>query len=228
MLLNKTQAAFTFSCEKFFEVNPEVYFWTFTFRSVPMDDAYAMEDWHTFQARLCREFPWVWGIRVTELHRSHGIHFHFFINARIAIWHMRRLVYGRGFLAGRNRYTDFGRIQVVKCDKDPRSIAYLSNYLTKQYRIDNWFGNRRRWATFGGFEGSRCMDIEYVSDATKNRDHIFGMCQCSYTALMMVTHFSNMWGPVRRWPMEDLALVMKQPLANGSCLVKHRFANEPF
>src|ERR1035437_8566171 len=118
-LMTKTQYAFTFSCEQFFRMNPQVYFWTFTFKSVPIDDSYAMMDWDTFHTRLCDRYPEMWGLRVTELHRSHGIHFHFFINIRIPLDVMRTITYGTGHINGRNRYTDFGRIEVQKCDKDP-------------------------------------------------------------------------------------------------------------
>jgi hypothetical protein len=162
------------------------------------------------------------------LHRSHGIHFHCFLNMRIPLDKMRKIIHGTGNLSGHNRYLDFGRLEVVKCDKSPRSISYLASYLTKQYRQDNWFGHRRRWGAMGGYRTSRCSDIVYESDATRNRQEIFGPCQCSYSALMMVTHYSNLWGPVKNWPMEDLSLVVAQPLEDGGSLVKHRFETEPF
>jgi hypothetical protein len=222
-LMTKTQYAFTFSCEEFFRVNPKVYFWTFTFKSVPIDDEYAMLDWNTFVKRLVKYHPELWGIRVTELHRSHGIHFHFFINIRVAIDQMRKIVHGSGHLVGYNRYTDFGRMEVQPCDKAPESVAYLACYLTKQYRIQNWFGRRRRWGCMGGFPPSKCSDIEYISTATINREILFGKVQCSYTALMMLTHFSTLWGHVDNWPARDIGLVWGQPDCNGSSVLKHRF-----
>ena len=64
-----------------------------TFKSVPLDDDAAMEDWHIFSSRLCWHYPELQGVRVTELHRSHGIHFHFFVNIRVPIDHMRKIVF---------------------------------------------------------------------------------------------------------------------------------------
>jgi len=218
-LYTKTQYAFQFTCEEYFRVNPRVYFWTFTFRVAQSDDE-AMTAWHLFVGRILRHYPHVWGVRVTELHMFHGIHIHCFMNARIPIDHIRRIVRGSGNLVGRNYDLGFGRVGVVPCDKSEKSIYYLSNYLTKQYRSDNWFGKRRRWDTFGGFEGSRVRDIEYDSTAVRNRATIFGGARCSYVALMMTTHFSNLWGAVSEWPAEDLALVQSQPTAAGGCLVK--------
>jgi len=219
--MTKTQYAFTFSCEELFRQFENIYFWTFTFKSVPLDDSYAMEDWHVLVSRLVHYFPQMVGIRCTELHRSHGIHFHCFVNCRIPIDLMQKIIHGTGNIVGHNRYLDFGRLSVKKCDKSPESVAYLACYLTKQYREDNWFGKRRRWGAMGGFNVTRCRDIVYESTATRNRTEIFGDMQCSYTALMMVTRFSNLWGPVKDWPQSDVGLVMAQPLANGGSFVKH-------
>lgn len=219
-LMSKTQYAFMFTCEEFFRVNPHVYFWTFTFKNVPSCDEAAMLDWDSFSKRLSYWYPESWGVRVTELHKSHGIHFHFFLNRRIAIDQMRKIVFGTGNTNGRNRYLDFGRLSVAKCDKSPQSIAYLTLYLTKKYRLDNWFGHRRRWGCMGGFTPSRCRDVVYESVATENRKKLFGGIRCGYTALMMTTHFSDVWGCLENWPAESRALVLGQPGVNGGSLVK--------
>lgn len=225
-LLTKSAAAFTMSAERFFDEYKTVYFWTFTFKDVPYSDEAAMEDWDTLHKRLKRHFPFLKGIRVCELHRYHGIHFHCFINVRIPIRRVFRIIRGSGHLVGHNRYLDFGRMSVVKCD--PETIGYLAKYMRKQYTNKHWFGRRRRWGTIGGYEQVRCSDLVYESEATRNRERIFGCAQCSYTALLMVTHFTTMFGHVDLWPAEALALVQAQPLAAGVSYVKHRYENEPF
>jgi len=227
-LMTKSQYAFTFSCEKLFREWDKVYFWTFTFIAVPWHDDLAMEEWNMLNRRLHNNYWDLKGVRVVEMHRSHGIHFHCFVNKRLPVDEVRKIIEGNGRLFGHNCRLNFGRIDVEKCDKSPESIAYLSLYLSKQYRSDNWFGRRRRWGAMGGFRTSRCCDIEYDSVAIRNRREIFRNAQCSYTGLMMCTHFSNLWGAVKYWPIQDLTLVMAQPTATGSSLIKHRMANEPF
>lgn len=209
MLLGKSACAFTMSAEKFFATFTEVYFWTFTFKSVPYDDNAAMEDWDCFATRLKWHFPFIEGIRVAELHRSHGIHFHFFLNERVPVRRMFKIFRGSGHLAGRNRYLDFGRISVERADKG--SIQYLAKYLRKGYRRE-WPFKKRRWGAIGGFRTVRCNDLVYESEATRNRNRIFGRRPCGYSALLMVTHYTMLYGHLDNWPGSAKAIVNAQPL----------------
>lgn len=208
-LLSKTIQAFQWTCETLFEQSDEVYFWTFTFKSVPWDDDYAMEQYAIFARRLIRHFSWIRGVRVCELHKSHGIHFHCLLNGRIPLSRMQRLWNGTGFLAGKNHYLDFGRASVDRCDDG--TVSYLSKYMTKQYRNDNFFGNRRRWGTVGGLKPYRCRDIEYDSQALRNRREMFGQFACGYGAILMIRHYTELWGHWSKWPQEHQALVRRQP-----------------
>lgn len=225
-ILSKTAGAFTFSAEKLFKESKSVYFWTFTFISVPLDDEYAMEDWAVFHRRLKNNFPKIKGLRVCELHRSHGIHFHALVNQRLSIKRMKQIFRGTWNLTGHNRYLDFGRVSVTKCNKD--TIAYMAKYLTKQYRRHYSFGHRRRWGTIGGFKAVRTRDIVYDTPELRNREEIFGTAKCSYSTLMMIKHYTTLWGKVDEWPLGHQALVRNQRMANGGEWMKHRRAFEPF
>lgn len=209
MLLGKSACAFTMSAERFFAQHLDVYFWTFTFKSVPYNDDDAMEQWNTFSKRLKKHFPFIEGLRVAELHRSHGIHFHFFLNERVPIGRMRKIIRGSGHLAGRNHYLDFGRLSVERADRD--SIGYLAKYLRKGYRRE-WPFKKRRWGAIGGFRTTRCNDLCYESEATRNRTRIFGRHPCGYGALLMITRLTVVYGHVDEWPGKMRALVMAQPL----------------
>lgn len=207
-LLSKTVQAFHWTVDKLFEDSDKVYFWTFTFKSVPWDDDYAMEQYAIFARRLMRHFPWARGVRVCELHKHHGIHFHMLINDRIPIDRMKRIWRGSGFLAGRNHYLDFGRASVDRCDRD--TAGYLAKYMTKDYRKQHDFGGRRRWGTFGGLKPVRCRDIIYETQALRNRQEMFGQFACGYSAIIMIHHYTALWGHWRNWPHEHTALVRKQ------------------
>lgn len=200
-ILNRTAQAFTFSAERLHErYKHGLYFWTFTFKSVPLDDDTAMGDWDTFRRRLCDHFEWLQGLRVCELHRSHGIHFHTMVNGRIPIRRVQKMVYGSGHLTGHNRYLDFGRMSVSKCDDG--TVAYMCKYLTKQYRKDYNFWGRRRWGTIGGFEQTKCIDIEYDTPCHRNKPLLFADEQIDYAAMMLLSHYSNLWGDLCNWPAE--------------------------
>jgi hypothetical protein len=218
-LLSRTVQAFQWTVEQMFERNEHVFFWTFTFKNVPPTDDYAMEQYNLFKIRLCSNFKWIQGVRVCELHRSHGIHFHLLLNDRVPLDRMERIIRGTGFLAGQNHYLDFGRLSVAKCDKG--TALYLSKYMTKEYRIDNFFGRRRRWGTIGGLPKVACRDIVYDTPTSRNRYKIFGQFPCGYGALLMITHYSNLWGDLDKWPQECQALVRLQKDNRHGEWIKH-------
>jgi len=180
--------AFTFTCEKLALHNDKLYFWTWTFRQVPYNDAWAMWQYKQFAHKLAHHFPLIKGVRISELHKSHGIHFHALVNERIPIERIKRMAWPHGF----------GRVSVSKADLG--SISYLAKYLTKQYRNENDFGGRRRWGTIGGFPPSRCRDIEYDSSVMRNHRAMFGHHQVDTWTVMLARNFGGVWGEAWQWP----------------------------
>jgi hypothetical protein len=207
-MVTKTAFAFQTSVQRLAEQSRNLYFWTFTFRHVPLNDEYAMADWAALNRRLEYYFPDLRGLRVCELHRSHGIHFHAILNRHVPIDKIRDICRGTGRLNGRNRYLDFGRMSVSRCD--PGVAIYLSKYLTKQYRKENGFGRRRRWGTIGGFKNVKVRDVEVVDDLTRNKRKLFGKSQVYFGTMKLIEHYTALWGRVKNWPSEHLALVLRQ------------------
>lgn len=227
-LLNRTQTAFTMSAENLLKTYGKLYFWTFTFIDTPISDEYANEDWALFHYRLRKVFPRLRGLRVTELHRSHGIHYHALVNMRIPIERVKRLARGSGRLTGDNRYLDFGRMSVTKCDLN--TAHYLIKYFNKTYAKSYQLYSGRRWGTIGLKRGEawyvQCRDVVYETDCLRNRREVFGDHQIPFGTLMLMQHYTNLWGHWNEWPQEHRALVLRQ----GDTWIKHRceINNEPF
>lgn len=198
--MNRSSAAFQFSCERLEEQSERLYFWTFTFKQVPINDEHAMEDYHDFMGRITREWPGMHGVRVSELHRSHGIHFHALLDWRICIRRVKRLAFGNGRINGPWRYLDFGRMTVTQCDRG--SMFYMAKYLTKSYRDRYNFGGRRRWGGIGGFDTVKCRDIEYDTPFHRNKPLLFGKNQMDYATMICLSHYSSLWGDLENWPDE--------------------------
>jgi len=177
-----------FTCEKLAVYNDELYFWTWTFRQVPYTDAWAMWQYNFFIRKITRAFPLLKGVRISELHKSHGIHFHALVNTRIPIERLKRLGWPHGF----------GRVSVQRADMG--SIEYLAKYLTKQYRNENDFGRRRRWGTIGGFPPSSCRHIEYDTPVMRNHRAMFGSYQVDTWTVMLARAYGDIWGECWTWP----------------------------
>lgn len=207
MLLNKTSFAFQCSVKRLAQTEEKLYFWTFTFVHVPINDRYAMMDWHTLHGRIQREFPGIKGLRVAEMHKSHGMHFHLIVNRRIPIRRIKELYRGTGHIAGRNRFLDFGRTSVSKCDEGV--AIYLSKYLSKQ-KMALFSPHTRRWSAIGGFQHVKKNDIEFIDDSSRNKKKLFGKRQIAFVTMMMMKHYSAMWGSLKNWPPEHVALVLQQ------------------
>lgn len=217
MIWNRNQSALIFSVEKLARENRQLYFWTFTFKHTPLCDTEAMLDWNALHDRLKHHFPMLRGVRVAELHRNHGIHFHAIVNTRIPIARIKRMVKGSGFLVGRNRYLDFGRMSVTKCDS--ATVYYLCKYLTKQYARENQFWHRRRWGSIGGFKGTKCADIEYDSMMHRNYRRLFWPAQIPYKMWWFLTHLSETWGDYEEWPKKWKILIYMSEAAQKAKLV---------
>ena len=150
--MTKSEAAFRLSAEKFFAQTRRVYFWTFTARRV-------FADWHYAQvwARFVRELEDVYGgtvqgVKIVELHKSHGIHWHALLNRRIDVDGVRRIGARYGI----------GRVHVKLANRG--SINYLAKYVSKEFkRGQKLHAHCARWGTVGGFRGVRVQDIEIDS-----------------------------------------------------------------
>ena len=219
-LLTKTQAAFTFSCETLFSIYSKIYFWTWTFIETPSNDTEAMERFNRLITRLKNYFPLLRGLRVCELHRSHGIHFHLFINIRIPIRQLKRISRGTGMLVGGNWDLGFGRMSVATCNQ--QTVGYLADYLTKQYRDQYRFGGRRRWGTIGGFIPTRVRDVEFETEETINRKYVFGNAKCGYATFIMMAAYTTAFGHFRDWPEPCKKLIYKQSDSQKAILTNMR------
>lgn len=167
---NSSVAAMRLSCEQLIanavQENREVYLWTFTFEdAVPPKVATRL--WNNFSTRIKRKYPTVGGVRVFEWHpgrvvaddgerHSHGIHVHLITDQYLEVGVLRKLAKGL-----------FGRIHVVQA-KDLTDAGKLSGYLSKYLR--KGFNDRpkclkgaRLWSNWGGWEGTRCKDVEGFS-----------------------------------------------------------------
>lgn len=189
MLPSRTSFAFIASAEMLFRKNERIYFWTFTFRQVPRNDVWAMWAWKRFMQAFQKEFPLHKGVRVCELHKSHGIHFHALITARIPIRRLQALAYPFGF----------GVMWVDTCDEG--TANYLAKYLTKSYREENHFDRgRRRWGAIGGFKPCRNKDVVYETEQTKNHQKLYGKKQITFAQAILLGGYTKMWGELSDWP----------------------------
>lgn len=126
-----------------------VWLWTFTF-------AVLHDDWEC--SRLFRRFlnhlrvvlgkEWG-GVRVAELHKEHGVHYHALVTRRIPVDIIRRV----------GRCHGIGRVHVALCDSN--APKYLGKYLSKSLAGPLGEGGRsgRRWAAFGNIVRTRVSDL---------------------------------------------------------------------
>lgn len=95
------------------------------------------------------------GLRVTELHKEHGVHYHFLCNQRLAV----------DVIRGVGRKFGVGRIQVCKCrmNEPDRMGQYLADYLKpgRDKVFGKGGGRARLWAKFGEVEHTRVSDIVF-------------------------------------------------------------------
>jgi hypothetical protein len=141
----KSRSAFEFTVRKMLRQNPELYFWTFTFREVHSLQT-AMGRWNQFLTLLKRKLEFR-GVRVLELHEEHGCHFHVITNRRFPI---------RKILELAKRYA-FGRIDVRRVTETDHAVRYLCKYLSKS-RVP-CLKRARLWSAFGKIERTRVKDV---------------------------------------------------------------------
>lgn len=148
--MTKSSAAFQMTAENLWKQVPKVYFWTITFAEVRNDWEQSAR-FRKFLNHLRMIFGTEWGgVRVAELHKEHGVHFHMLITARIGVDVVRRIGPAYGI----------GRIQVCKARK--QSAKYLAKYLSKQKSgpITEKGNSMRRWSAFGNIKRVRVKDIQ--------------------------------------------------------------------
>lgn len=152
-MLTKTKAAFLLTCERLFQAAPRVYFWTFTFSTLHSDWDCA-KLFRDFLRHLRKHLGGDWGgVRVAELHKEHGVHYHALINRRLAVDEVRYVASFHGI----------GRIFVCRARKE--SSAYLAKYLSKGKEGPLCKSGRRarRWAKFGEIDHVKVSDLENYS-----------------------------------------------------------------
>lgn len=151
MIRSKSITAFQMTAERLWRPGFRVYFWTFTFREVESDwDCLAA--WAKLQTWLRKTFPTMGGVRVSELHKSHGVHFHMLCDQRLDVNHVRSEAWRFGF----------GRINVKVADQNPGGASgYLCKYLSKCREGPLCKSGRksRRWAAFGKVIRTRVSDL---------------------------------------------------------------------
>src|ERR1039458_3082986 len=89
--MTKTRAAFELTAERLFDGGNDVYFWTFTFSVIHSDwDGSALFREFLNHLRMVLGGDWG-GVRVVELHKEHGVHYHALVNRRLAVDIVRRV-----------------------------------------------------------------------------------------------------------------------------------------
>lgn len=202
--MNKSKAAFLLTARGLFEKYPKVYFWTVTFYRLH-------SDWEG--SRLFSKFldhlrevvgrkGWG-GVRVVELHKEHGIHYHMLVTERLAVDLVRRV----------GRCYGIGRIQVDRADVD--TADYLAKYMSKSGdRARCQSGRRmRKWAAFGDVPRVRVSDL--VNDSPMwvyRREHNLPFLGYRQEALLRriwdygEEHFKSAWFALRKGGDEGMAV----------------------
>lgn len=150
-----SEYAFRASAEKLFREEKIIYFWTFTLKSV-YPDWYYGETWRRFIVDISNLYGGTLkGLKVIELHKDHGLHWHALLNKRIWVGEVRRI--GK-------RY-GIGWVYVVNHPATLGAIDYLSKYLTKGFKKEQpMYAKCSRWGTVGGFQGVRVKDVVVESE----------------------------------------------------------------
>ncbi len=134
--MSASLAAYMIAADELME-SKRVFFWTFTFKET-QPVWFAPPAWNRLQKDLFDWFGKFQGIRVAEMHREHGLHFHVLLNARLPIAVVKRLAEAYGF----------GRIEVQEVRHRKATTRYLIKYLAKGEKLP--CRGLRRWTRFGG------------------------------------------------------------------------------
>lgn len=143
--MKKTHVAFQMSTERLAE-RGKLFFWTFTFPE-KLDIVETRTRWNYLLTQMRRQWPAMCGLRVFEMHKTHGLHVHLVTNTYIDVNIARKMAIKAGW----------GRIFV---DRMPAEKAgYLGKYLSKErppcfkrWRLWAGFGADWNWTKVGGLE----------------------------------------------------------------------------
>jgi hypothetical protein len=141
--MTKSKAAFLFASKTLGK--QQLFLWTFTFREL-LGVKDTRKRWNHLLTLLLRTWPSLQGLRVFELHESHGLHVHLITNQFIDVNRARELATRAGW----------GRIHVVRMPSE--HAGYLAKYLSKERPecLHRW----RLWAGFGqGWEWTKVKDV---------------------------------------------------------------------
>ncbi len=144
--MTKSKAAYLFATQTL--AKESLFMWTFTFKDV-LDIKDTRKKWNYLLTLLKRKWPNLCGLRVFELHKTHGLHVHLVTNRWLDVNEARNLAAKAGW----------GRIHVVRIAAD--RAAYLGKYLTKDR--PECFRHWRLWAGFGGWEWTKVKDVVFES-----------------------------------------------------------------
>jgi|GEM_PF-2153283 len=141
--MTKSKAAFLFASQTLGK--QQLFLWTFTFREL-LGVKDTRKRWNHLLTLLLRAWPTLQGLRVFELHESHGLHVHLVTNQFIDVNQARELAIRAGW----------GRIHVTRMPSE--HAGYLAKYLSKERPecLHRW----RLWAGFGeGWEWTKVKDV---------------------------------------------------------------------
>lgn len=206
--MTKSEAAFRLSAAKLFEESRDVFFWTITFREVHCDWQYSTM-WNRFWLEFTDKTNYfLSGIRVTEFHSSHGIHFHLLCNRRLPVQVVRR--FGRRW--------GIGRVHVAKVrnraelgDDVERMVGYMAKYLTKDGR-SQFHTAMRKWSCFGGFEGVKVRNIEVDCEFNRMFDEARKGRQVGYRGFLHASREYVRTGVVGRIPFDFVSPKRKKTI----------------
>ncbi len=193
--MTKSKFAFESTAMRLFDTG-KVYLWTFTF-----PDVCSVEEASYRWSELCGWFSWCYrgavvGIRVYEMHQTHGMHVHALIIGRLDVNMVR---------VAAKRY-GFGRINVKAADKG--TAKYLAKYLGKSKRHIALRG-RRLWSVFGRLDSkTRVSDVAVGS----------AISECfKFARLSGIRQFAELSAAAYRMYNEMLAGRMKSEFIEMLC-----------
>ncbi len=154
--MTKSRAAFLLSLQQLSRRHghrpDELYLWTFTLPAVmSIKEAKAM--WNNLLTQLHERWPLLRGIRVFELHDTHGLHVHLVTSGWMFVGDVRVIAEQVGW----------GRINVRTIP-----VAAAGNYLSKKFnRREPCLRGWRLWESIGDWVSTKVKDVVVDSPFTR-------------------------------------------------------------
>lgn len=198
-MISLSCAACQMSCQELVErarsTKQPVVMWTFTFvnKTGPCD---AANSWHRLAVRLHKEFPYMGGVRVFELHPDgHGIHIHCLVAGYFDKKKIEALLpAGMGFVFVR---------ECLDLGIPERLGLYLAKYLRKSVRsrpVD--LRGVRLWGVWGNFRGTRVRDVHFHSTFGEFLKRAKSACLWNQSDFDFHFDFDPYWSSLRRLSLE--------------------------